>query len=515
MSYSTDLETIPKTDPPQSMELKFWTLKTKRTTDKEGNSITEAAGFNIDKLKFLNVLYYLGFRRYDHQGQAIFVQIINHRIIKKVSETNIADTFFNYLRDTYTDDNMPEGVSVDDLENCILNQLQRLFSRDFLYRLISRDEIIFSRDTQKSKFLYFKNCFVEVTKNGFKHKDYKHLEGHIWETELIQREFKPADSKPSYYSQFINKVCADDEMRINSLKSIVGYCLHDYHQDKARGIIFTDSKISADDEPNGRTGKTLFCKALGMILCPDPDNTVNTTFCELNGKDFDPRNKNKYQTANIDTKLIVLNDVRRHFDIEILFNDVTEGVTVEKKNQHPFRIKVKFIVTTNKTIKVEGESAKDRFIEFEFSDYFNKSRSPKDVFNHWFFRDWDAKEWNRFDCFMIECIQVYFLSGLQEAKSINLNERKLQEQTSPEFLEWINQAFVQKQISDNIKDIETISIKQWHEDFISVYPDFTKIQQAKFSRWVTYWTRYGTDNLTVETKFKGKDSGRIFIFKMR
>lgn len=516
MNFKTDLESIPKTEPPDKLKLKFWTAKYVTEVTKEG-AIKKPTGFNIDRVKFLNLLFDLGFRRYDHAGAHIFVQIINHRIIRQVSKINIADAFFNYIKKDYGTTELVQGLYVEDLINSIYGRLQALFNDEFLARLVDTDKPIdFNKDTNTKKYLYFKNGFVEVSKSGFKFLDYENLQGYIWETELLNRNFKPADAKESYFEKFLNCICKKDKDRLKSLQTIIGYNLHDYAQKKLRATVLTDSKISNDDEPNGRTGKTLFCKALGQIISPDCENTANTTWVEINGKDFDPRNKNKYQVASIDTKMIVLNDVRRGFDIEVLFNDITEGLTVERKNQHPFKIRPRLIITTNKTIKIEGESGKDRFIEFEFSDYFSKARSPEDEFKHWFFRDWNQDEFNSFDCFMILCTQLYLYYGLIEAKGINLLERKLREQTSPEFIEWIDLPLVQAAINRSCNLGEQISKNEWFADFTGTYPDYAnKLKQATFSRWIKTYCQYSEKGLSFDTKFAGKDKGHVLIFKKK
>ena len=214
--------------------------------------------------------------------------------------------------------------------------------------------------------------------------------------------------------------------RYESLVTIIGYLLHSHFSGKLKATIFTDSKIS--DMPSGRTGKTLLGQALAYIK----------KYTEINAKDFDPANKHKYQEANLDTQIIHLNDVKKNFDIESLFNDITEGIVVDKKNVKPFKVKTKLMISANKTIRIEGASAKDRVIEFEFADHYNEKFSPEDEFGHWFFRDWSEAEWMKFYNFFLFCICSYLKKGIIVASPVNLNRRKLLENTSQEFVEFMD-----------------------------------------------------------------------------
>ncbi len=229
-------------------------------------------------------------------------------------------------------------------------------------------------------------------------------------------------------------VAGKDAERFFSLCSITGYLIHSYFHYKLKAIILTDSKIS--EKPDGRTGKTLYGKGLSKVR----------KYTEINGKDFDPVNKHKYQEADFDTQIICLNDVKRNFNTENVFNDVTEAVKVEKKNKNPFSLRSKLLITANKTMNTDGASAKDRFLEFEFSEHYSNTHSPKDEFGHWFFTEWSSDEWNRFDNFMAFCVCHFLKKGLIEAKQINLARRKLIDCTSLDFAEFMDNEFSEGRI---------------------------------------------------------------------
>jgi hypothetical protein len=284
--------------------------------------------------------------------------------------------------------------------------------------------------------------------------------------------------KQSVYAQFLHNVSGKNDKHYLSLCSLIGYLLHSYTNVKMKAVILTDSKVS--DEANGRTGKTLFGQTLKHIK----------KLTQINGKDFDPTNRYKYQEANLDTQIIFLNDVRSNFRFETLYNDITEGITVEKKNQTPFSLKTKMCITTNKTISIEGSSSKDRCIEFEFVNHYSDIYSPEDEFKHRFFSDWDKIAWQQFDNFMMFCICVYLGHGVIEPKNKNLEKRKLKDETHPYFLEFMYEKISNGEIVAN----KEINKQELHEKFLNECPDlkddkFRKRLQT-FTIWIKVFAKY-------------------------
>ncbi len=467
----------------------FWHTKY-REHQESGKRYVE--NIKINKLKLLKVFYLLGYRRIDIDDMPIFVKIENNRVIKRSNINQVIDAFFEFLneKEFWLDDD--NTLSIDKLKEKFLDSPGSYFKEDKLFRLnmFSSEKIEFNRDTLTEKFLYYKNGFVRIDKKGVIFNDYAKLDKFIWESEVLPRNFSFIDYKGCYVSQFIDRVCKSDATdineRIKAIKIIMGYYLHSFTDCELVALTLTDSKISEGNEANGRTGKSLFCKILGYMLSRDPENAAGRTFIDISGKDFDPKEKHKYQEVSHETKIVVINDLRRNFDVDCLYNDVTEGIKVERKNMSPYRVKLKLILTTNKTIRIEGDSSKARFLEFEFSDYFSKSRTPKMEFKHWFFRDWDAEEWARFDNYMISCLSEYFVNDckLMEPEHINLNARKLRESSSEFFLDFMEDL--------KIEFGRWYNKKEMFNAFIKRYPDFDnpKFKQATFTNWVKLYTKH-------------------------
>lgn len=466
-------------------------------------------GIDIDYLKMIQVFYLLGFRRLDVDDTSIFVRITNSRVVKRISITVVIDAFFDFLdeKDEWlTHDNT---FHLDMLKNKFLKSPGSYFKEDKLYRLKPEKPILFNVDTQHAKYVYYLNGFVKIDKNGHSFNDYSQLEAHIWESEILKRNYIPNPGILSPFEGFITKVCtatgADNatvQNRVNCLKKIIGYYLHSYTKGELVALLLTDSKISEENEANGRTGKSLFCKSLGYMLSNDPEDPAIKTYVDINGKDFDPKEKHKYQLVSLETKVICINDLRRWFDVDCIYNDITEGVNVERKNMTPFKVKLKILLTTNKTVKIEGDSSTARFLEFEFSDFFSKRHTPIDEFKHRFFRDWSVEQWAAYDWFMFSCIEDYFKNDckLEEPQHINLSMRKLKDTTRQEFLDYMSDLNIVFDQYYNKKDLYTNFCKRY-EDF-GRDPKFT---QAKFSGWVKLYTQYMPE---FETYNKERDEKR-------
>ncbi len=307
-----------------------------------------------------------------------------------------------------------------------------------LIECVSSSKIDFKRDYKDKAFAYYKNGFIELKKNSEVYfKTFEELESPIWESSILQRNISPIKIKYKMpeYERFLRNVVRGDEDRFLSLCSAIGYLLHDYKdKSNAKAVILCDEKISED--PNGRTGKSLIGKAISHAK----------NIMRVDGKNFEFKTSFTFQLVSLDTKVFDFNDVKANFDFERLFSVITDDMIVEYKNKQPFPIKFeespKIMISTNYTIKGMGASYRDRMFEIEFSDYYNEQHKPNDDFGHLLFDEWDEDEWNRFDNFMLECLQLYLDEGLISCVQLNLNQRKLIDETSAEFIKF-SESYIQ------------------------------------------------------------------------
>ena len=159
----------------------------------------------------------------------------------------------------------------------------------------------------------------------------------------------------------------------------------------------------------------------------------------------------------------------------------------------PFAESPKFLISTNYTIEGTGGSHEDRIFEVEFTDHYNARHKPVDEFGHRFFDEWDDEAWNDFYNVMLSCLRAYLMHGLVAYEHTNLAERKLRQQTAPEFLVFM---------ADSVEVGVDYDKKDLHARFLSQYPDFAegkmRLQQRTLTRWIK---RYATSvGLDVEEK---------------
>lgn len=497
----------------------FWypvTAKEKQITPEGVKVLDVLKDIGIDLLSFYDFLYNEGFRRFEFNEDSIYIKIVNNRIVKKIKKVAMMDAVFNFI-DIVPDQMDIAGHTIEKrmLKSVILKRLDLLFNdARILSQLRPKDPIIFNQDTINQKFMYFNNGYLLIDRSNIVFKTYDTLQYFIWESQVFKYDYsKPAHSPGlNYIRNFCFNVSGQKEDRLKSLMNIIGYSIHNFTNYKLKSLAFTDSIIDQDGEANGRSGKTLLAKIIGGAICSNPYDQSIKTFVEINGKDFDPNDKHKYDLCDLNTQLIVLNDVKKWFDVDSIYNDITEGANVNKKSLQPFRINAKLIVITNKTLKIEGDSSKDRFIEFEFSNYYNAVNTPEKDFKHWFFRDWSADDYNRYYYFMAECAQEFFKndSKLLQPAQINLHSRKLLDLTSPDFVDFID---------NDIKPVSNIEYDKQilYNKFLETFPDWKnnkRFAQRTFTTWLKYFVNYRDEwqNAGPENETRDASGKRCFIF---
>ncbi len=80
----------------------------------------------------------------------------------------------------------------------------------------------------------------------------------------------------------------------------------------------------------------------------------------------------------------------------------------------------KLIISTNYAIKGEGNSHDRRRFEVEIAQYYGSKLTPEDEFKRQLFDDWDLIDFQKFDNYMVNCLQKFLKNGLikQNAKNI-------------------------------------------------------------------------------------------------
>jgi len=459
---------------------------------------SDKGGIYIEHIMFKQFLEDSGFYKYCPEGSKnyVFVKVTNN-LIDHASEKEIKDFVLNHL------------IELDDIS--VYNYFAdntRFFKEEFL-SMLSTINIYFIEDTKDAAYLYYRNCAVKITKDELITIDYLDLGGYVWKDHVIDRNFMlcPITDRCDY-RKFIRNICGDDDERVASMESTIGFLLHGYKNlSFCPAVILNDEVIS--DNPEGGTGKGLFMNALSNMK----------KLVVIDGKSFTFERSFAYQLVSADTQILCFDDVKKHFDFERLFSVVTEGLTLEKKNKDaikiPFSKSPKIAITTNYAIKGAGNSFARRKWELELHQYYSKAFTPLDEFGKLMFGDWSEDDWCEFDNYMVGNLQRYLETGLVKSKFVNLNIRQLSAETCHDFIEWCGLLNPSGEKTCPLTLGNRLYKNDLYYEFIGEYPDYgpksrMTISRTKFYRWLISYSMFKVGAMPEE----GRDmNGRWIIIK--
>jgi hypothetical protein len=358
-----------------------------------------------------------------------------------------------------------------------------------------------NEDTKNKCFNYFLNGFVTVTKDGISDLlPYTALQHPIWKSQIKPRKFKRLQSIQSLIHseifQFVRNVSGKMKDRHWALITALGYLCHFYFDASIRKAVALYDETHPDSEgrAEGGKGKSL----IGQIL---RNFIVNSAW--VDGSELTVKDKSTYHNVNPDTSLIIIDDLRRKFNLEGFFASITEGVTVDKKYKDPFIIKnVKIFMTSNFTLGGQGTSFQRRLFEIEIAPHYDLHFTPKDDFGHNLFYDWGEEQWILFDNFMLWCEMNYLKKGLVNYKNVYINHKKIIENTSTEFFEYAKKFKMGIDYSKN---------KEWwiYNNQFAESP----IKKNMFTRSLKTFAEFADWNYDERSTNQNKD--RIFRFYMK
>jgi hypothetical protein len=411
---------------------------------------------------FLESMDYYKYFPIDKSKPFIFITQKDN-FINGVSEYEIKDMLMK---------NVVENNKID-VFNSLANQT-RLFTPQFL-SMLETANVEIQRDGEDFAMIYYQNNAIKVKKDCYEIYDYTELDGFVWEKQVIKRDFVKCDHHESMFRSFVWFISGQEVERYNTFKSIIGYLLHSYKTSaNNRAIILNDEIIS--DAPNGGSGKGILINAIGHMK----------RLSVIDGKTFDFNKSFAYQTVSTDCQVLFYDDVKKNFEFERLFSQITEGFTIEYKNQGAVKLPVKdspkLVISTNYTIKTNGGSFERRVFEIELSNYFNANHTPIDQFNTMLFDGWDDEEWSRFDMFMINCLQYYLENGLVKSKPKNLKTKKFINDTCQEFFDFIE---------DNNINLNTRIVKgEIYQKFKDENEELKWLSKRIFLKWIKIYSEF-------------------------
>ena len=435
-------------------------------TDKNGK-------LSLNDYKFKLFLENRGFYKVQlNDKEFTFVKVYNN-IMNEVNEVHIKDFVLNHV------------VEVDMTVYNFFAKSTTKFSENYLNHLATK-ELAMVRDNETESYLFFQNGVLKVTENKTEIIDYINIGGFVWQKNIIPHNFEISTLR-SDFEIFINNVSNKDEKRALIVECAIGYLLNNYKKsDEGLAIVFYDETLN--DNPSGRTGKTLISKALGNCR----------KLVTLNGKEFNNKGQFPYQTINLDDNIICFDDMERSFKFETLFSIITGNLVLNKKNlqpiEIPFETSPKILFTSNYILSGVGDSHDARKVEIELFRHYSKKYKPINEFGKLFFTGWNKKEWDSFYSYMVSNIQKYFKHGLIYSELKTGKTKKLIANTCEDFYDFCENEYLWK--SDHF--YTTKEIMQSYADGSREIPRQMNI--SWFGRWLgmyfdyKQWKREDTTN---------------------
>ena len=438
----------PDSNPPQSFDwmqlndLKngrysfgFWNVIIKNSAN--GQQYVQHDG--ICKTNTFEILQQSGFcKRYREDGTYLLIRDIDN-ILERVTPAQIKDFALEMI------DTLPNEIEVCGfklqrkvLREKFLDEHSSLFREDTLSPLKNHTKKLIA-DTKKIMYFPFRNGVAKVTAKDVELVGYSELKNVcIWKNHIIQRDFELTDT-PSMYADFVRNVCSNNSDRIHSMRVAMGYLMHRYYTPvSTKAVILYDEKIADRDSAFGRTGKGITAKAIEQL------REVSV----INGKRFDPTRPFALQNVSESTEVVFLDDILPDFDFEYFNSILTDGWEIEQKNKTTIRIPVdespKMVISSNQIMKTKkGETASGRQFILEFSDFYSsmlsKTQTPVvDVHGCEFFREWDEKQFNSFDNYMLQSCRLYLEKGLPVNETKNVAYNRLLQSTNEDFVNWMD-----------------------------------------------------------------------------
>jgi hypothetical protein len=377
-------------------------------------------------------------------------------------------------------------IPYEAIRETYLKQSNNIFNEVWLEHLQTHDAKVL-KDSKTETLLFFRNVLVIITKEGVKAKPWNEVHDFcIWEKQQIPQDFEyDSNSDNCQFARFIRNVTGQQIERTAAMRSAIGYLMnYDFKPSGGQAVVLYDESITDSAAPQGGSGKGLLANALKQVR----------DVVKVDGKHLDAGNRFKWESLTPSTQVAWLDDVKSDFDFSMLFSNLTDGWTVERKYLSQFQIPVKdspkVLICSNSIIKGQGSSHVRRQFTYELSDHYSKQiirgdESPieKEHGGLFFSTDWAVTEWNQFFSVMCDCAWLYLKGGIILPKPINIEYNRLKQSTNEDFVEWCEgQSFI------------TGKRYQTRELFIdfqnTYYGQGSSFYQRTFTTWIKCYGNY-------------------------
>ncbi|MWW24035.1 hypothetical protein [Algibacter lectus] len=353
------------------------------------------------------------------------------------------------------------------------------------------------RDIKRKGILFFINGFVVITANEISFYEYSELtkiipNNFIYKENIINGYWNEKSiSKDSQFYKFLTLI-TDNQEHLESLLSALGF-LTNTHKDEsnAKCVVVSDANSQETNSSQGRGGKNIAINGVKELR-----NIVT-----INGRQCDLKEKFVFQQIKENTEIVLLNDVKPNFDFEDLYPVIDGTIPIERKyadvKEVDYEHSPKFIVTTNRPIKSDSGSSRDRQHLIIINNYFNEHHKPIHVFkNNFFGKNWSKEEYSKFYKVMAECMQLFLKNGLTKYINPKLKTELLINSTSNKFVEVID---------------SLIELDKWY--LLSEVANRTEVKDSRTTS--KYLELYANTNGLEMTKEKRTGNKTYFLLKNR
>lgn len=266
------------------------------------------------------------------------------------------------------------------------------------------------------------------------------------------------DAKNEYFAR--HRFCIDgenlteeqvrDQMQCLVAKiANIGYHLHRFKSESRAWATFCfDNTLGANDECNGRTGKSFYLKMLRSIIRGFFIDARRPSVVE---------NRFIFDGVTEYTDVICVDECAKDLPFDFFLGKITGKLKGEEKGNHPYEIEFskspKFIFASNYVFKKMDASTQARLWQQVFSDYYHQqsksndyleSRSIYDDFGHNLI-DGEYQGWDADIAFLMQCEKIY-LKLIEKNERIlppldNIDRRELRAKIGKSFEEWAEDYF--------------------------------------------------------------------------
>ena len=402
--------------------------------------------------------------------------------------------------------------------------------------LTELSEVDIMKATSDSQPLFFKNCWLLVTKDKVERHSYSELsDQYVWADRIIPHDYKQlpqmftialldddtyhvdvngnvnsrlfkyyiGTSRLYWRKELEEGQSLSDEEKAEEARCLVsrianaGYLMHQYKSlSAAYATVCVDYKVGRDkSEKNGGSGRTVYGTTIG--------NLVNSVYREGKRRQ-DVDSKYFFGGTTEATGLFFIDECHDSLDLGQFFGRVTGSFLVEQKNEPiytiPFELSPKLLFATNSIIQQHDPATERRLWYQVFSDYYHTQTPENDYRETRTVRDdvgcnlmdgeYSETDWQQDIAFLIQCLQ-YHLSLPQEKWKIDppmaqVRRREQQASISKPLNEWANEFFS--------TDSEHLNCTLVYSD---VFNDFVGDTKSKMSK------RTFTESLKTYCRFAG------------